>query len=261
MKLPCLRLWFSATPKLGVGEDRFGKPGYNRPMTASLIVATLKAHRGEMTSVVPFDLARGEVVVFDFTEANRELAHLDINDVSGFTEYLFESVAEAEIPVGIGRYDEDRVLYRHSPLFNGTAERRSIHIGIDLFVVEGTEILAPLPATVHSAANNVGLGNYGPTVILRHQLEGIEFHTLYGHLSRASIGRLRPGKTLSAGDTVGEVGDLRENGSWPPHLHFQIITETLGEEVDYPGVAAPSERQRFLELCPDPNIILGIPGL
>ncbi len=214
-----------------------------------------------MAAVVPFDLTSGKVVVFDFTDANRELAHLDINDVSGFTEYLFESVAESETPVGIGRYDEDRVLYRHSPLFDGTAERRSIHIGIDLFVIEGTEILTPLPAIVHSAEENAGLGNYGPTVILRHQLEGIEFHTLYGHLSRASIDRLKAGNSLSAGDPLGEVGDLHENGSWPPHLHFQIITETLGQEVDYPGVAAPSERRRFLELCPDPNIILGIPGL
>jgi murein DD-endopeptidase MepM/ murein hydrolase activator NlpD len=214
-----------------------------------------------MASVVPFDLTSGKVVVFDFTGVNRELAHLDINDVSGFTEYLFESIAEAETPVGIGRYDEDRVLYRHSPLFDGTAERRSIHIGIDLFVMEGTEVLTPLPATVHSANDNAGLGNYGPTVILRHQLDGIEFHTLYGHLSRASIDRLEPGDTLTAGDPIAEVGDLQENGSWPPHLHFQIITEALSEEVDYPGVAAPSERERFLELCPDPNLILGIPGI
>jgi murein DD-endopeptidase MepM/ murein hydrolase activator NlpD len=200
-------------------------------------------------------------MIFDFTVANQELAHLDLNDVSGFTEYLFERIAEAETPVGIGCYDEDRVLYRHSPLFDGVAERRSIHLGIDLFVVEGTEVFAPLPATVHSAADNAGLGNYGPTVILTHLLDGIEFHTLYGHLSRASLERLTEGDSLAAGEPLGEVGDLQENGSWPPHLHFQIITETLGHEVDYPGVAAPSERERYLELCPDPNLILGIPGL
>lgn len=200
-------------------------------------------------------------MVFDFTDANRELAHLDVNDVSGFTEYLFERIAEAETPVGIGCYDEDRVLYRHSPLFDGVAERRSIHLGIDLFVVEGTEVFAPLPATVHSAADNAGLGNYGPTVILSHVLDGVSFYTLYGHLSRASLDRLKAGGALAAGSLVGEVGDLQENGSWPPHLHFQIITETLGNEVDYPGVAAPSQRVRFLELCPDPNLILGIPEL
>jgi murein DD-endopeptidase MepM/ murein hydrolase activator NlpD len=227
----------------------------------SPIAATLEAHRAEVASVVPFDITKGGVVVFDFTEANRELAHLDINDVSGFTEYLFQSIAEAETPVGIGRYDEDRVLYRHSPLFDGTAERRSIHLGIDLFVMEGTEILAPLPAIVHSAADNAGLGNYGPTVILRHELGGTAFYTLYGHLSRASLDRLEPGDSLAASDPIAEVGDLQENGSWPPHLHFQIIDDSLSDEVDYPGVAGPSERERFLGLCPDPNLILGIPGL
>lgn len=230
-------------------------------MSPSILSAALEAHRDEVAPVVPFDLTTGGLVVFDFTEANRELAHLDINDVSGFTEYLFRAIAAVDTPVGIGRYDEDRVLYRHSPLFDGVAERRSIHLGIDLFVVEGTEVTAPLPATVHSAAENAGLGNYGPTVILSHTLDGVEFYTLYGHLSRCSLERLEPGDRLAAGDPVGEVGDLQENGSWPPHLHFQIITEVLRDEVDYPGVAAPSERARYLELCPDPNLILGIPGL
>jgi murein DD-endopeptidase MepM/ murein hydrolase activator NlpD len=225
------------------------------------VVAALEAHRDETAAIAPFNLTGGNVVVFDFTDANHDLAHLDINDVSGFTEYLFRSIAEAETPVGIGRYNEDRVLYRHSPLFDGTAERRSIHLGIDLFVVEGTEVMAPFQATIHSAADNAGLGNYGPTVILRHELDGVEFHTLYGHLSRRSIEQLEPGNRLAAGDPVGEVGDLQENGSWPPHLHFQIITEKLGDVVDYPGVAAPSERERYLQLCPDPNLILGIPDL
>lgn len=230
-------------------------------MNSSPVIEVLRANRDRMAAVVPFDLPAGGVVVFDFTEGNRELEHLDVNDVSGFTEHLFDRIAEAETPVGIGRYDEDRVLYRHSPLFDGTAERRSIHIGIDLFVVEGTEVMAPLPATVYSAADNAGLGNYGPTVILRHELDGVVFHTLYGHLSRSSLEGLEAGDVLLEAHPFGEVGDLQENGSWPPHVHFQIITEALNGVVDYPGVAAPSERERFLELCPDPNLILGIPGL
>jgi hypothetical protein len=57
------------------------------------------------------------------------------------------------------------------------------------------------------------------------------------------------------------VGEHHENGGWPPHLHFQIITELLGNRGDFPGVAAPSERSRWLELSPDPNLILQVPGL
>ncbi len=230
-------------------------------MPKSRIVDALAAHRGGYAPVVDFDLTSGEVVVFDFTAANTELTHLDINDVSGFTDFLFATIAEAPIPVGIGRYDEDRVLYRHSPLFDGQAERRSIHLGIDLFVIESTPIRTPLPAQVHSVVENAGLGNYGPTVILTHEVDGTQFHTLYGHLSLSTLENLSPGQTLAAGEVLAEVGDLQENGGWPPHLHFQIIDDNPGTTGDYPGVAAPSERARFLELCPDPNLILGIPGL
>jgi len=153
------------------------------------------------------------------------------------------------------------VLYRHSPLFDGEAERRSIHLGIDLFVVEGTRIRSPLPATVHSSADNAALGDYGPTVILEHELYGTRFFTLYGHLSRTSLDELEEGDPLAAGTTVGEVGDIHENGGWPPHLHFQIICDLLDQAGNFPGVAAPSERKLFLDLCPDPNLILGIPVL
>ena len=225
------------------------------------VATALRTHRDALAPVLDLDLTGGDVVVFDFTAANTELSRLDINDVAGFTQSLFARIVEADMPVGVGRYDEDRVLYRHSPLFDGQTERRSIHLGIDLFVVEGTEIRSPLPARVHSLADNSGLGDYGPTVILEHELDGITFFTLYGHLSRSSLEELEVERPLAAGATIGGVGDVHENGGWPPHLHFQVISDLLGWAGDFPGVAAPSERQYFLDLCPDPNLILGIPGL
>ena len=230
-------------------------------MSKSPLVDVLADNRRLAQPVVPFDLTGGGLCVFDFTASNTDLMHLDINDVSGFTEHLFARIAEAEVPVGIGRYDEDRVLYRHSPLFDGVAERRSIHLGIDLFAVEGTEVRTPLAATVHSLADNAGLGDYGPTLILGHELDGVRFFTLYGHLCREMLERVTAGRRLAAGEAIARIGDVHENGGWPPHLHFQIVADLMGHEGDFPGVAAPSERERYLELCPDPNIILQIPGL
>ena len=230
-------------------------------MTPPPLVAVLRHAAGRAAPVVPFDLRAGGFHVFDFTADNPALRHVGINDVTGFTEHLFSEIAAAKTPVGIGRYNEDRVLYRHSPLFDGDAERRSIHLGMDLFVVEGTAVLAPLPAQVHSLADNDRLGDYGPTVILGHEVDGVRFFTLYGHLSRATLDELEAGRRLEAGDVLGWVGDHHENGGWPPHLHFQIIADLQGRSGDFPGVAAPSERERFLELCPDPNLLLGVPGL
>jgi len=228
---------------------------------SSDLVSFLAAHRDRFQPVIPFDLRAGGAVVFDFTDRSRDFAHIDINDVAGFTERLFERIVAAELPVGVGRYDEDRMIYRHSPLFDGEAERRSIHLGIDLFVVEDTEVMTPLAGHVHSVADNSGLGNYGPTVILEHSLDGRRFWTLYGHLGRHSVIRLGLGEPLDAGEAFAVVGDHSENGNWPPHLHFQIIADLMGRSGDFPGVAAPSERERWLEISPDPNLILGIPEL
>lgn len=225
------------------------------------LVPLLAAHRDRFRPVIPFNLTAGGLVVFDFTEASPDFAHIDINDVAGFTERLFARISLADLPVGVGRYNEDRMIYRHSPLFDGEAERRSIHLGIDLFVVEGTEVMAPWPARVHSVADNSGLGNYGPTVILEHEVEDTPFWTLYGHLGRHSVVRLEMGQPIDAGEEFASVGEMSENGNWPPHLHFQVMADLGGHSGDFPGVAAPSERDRWLEICPDPNLILRIPDL
>ncbi|PWB72421.1 MAG: peptidase M23 [Holophagae bacterium] len=228
---------------------------------AGALVAALRRHRGTFAPVIPVDLGVGEPVIFDLSSTNRELEHVRIHDTVAFSEYLFEQIATRRPPVGIGRWDEDRVQYRHSPLFDDAVERRSVHLGIDLFVVAGTPVHAPLPARLHSFADNDRLGDYGPTIILEHQLDGVHFFTLYGHLSRPSLAGLEPSLAFAACDRIGWVGEQHENGSWPPHLHFQIIADLLGMTGDFPGVAAPSQRARLLDLCPDPNLILGIRGL
>jgi 4-aminobutyrate aminotransferase-like enzyme len=140
-------------------------------------------------------------------------------------------------------------------------ERRTIHIGIDLFMKAGSPIFAPLDGVIHSFANNVAPLDYGPAIILQHEVdEGrIKFFTLYGHLSEESLEGIQPGKLLKCGDRIASIGAPPTNGGWPPHLHFQIVCDMLGKEGDFPGVAPASQREVWLSICPDPNLILGIP--
>jgi murein DD-endopeptidase MepM/ murein hydrolase activator NlpD len=109
---------------------------------------------------------------------------------------------------------------------------------------------------VHSLADNDNFGDYGPTVILEHDLEGIPFYTLYGHLARREVALLRPGMFIEPGVTFAEVGPPPENGDWPPHLHFQVISNMLGLKGDFPGVALPADQEKWEALCPNPNLIL-----
>src|SRR5690606_28539933 len=134
--------------------------------------------------------------------------------------------------MGAGGYAENRIIYT-SKVFTGNEEPRSLHLGIDVWAPAGTPVMAPLPGRVHSFANNTAYRDYGPTIILEHDLQGQKFYTLYGHLSAASLSGLQKGKFLAAGTEFAAIGAEHENVEWPPHLHFQLITDLLGKEGDF----------------------------
>ena len=113
---------------------------------------------------------------------------------------------------------------------------------------------------IHSFQDNDKPYDYGPTIILEHDLnENIRFYTLYGHLSRTSLDKRTTGELIEAGDLVGYVGDKTENGGWNPHLHFQLISEIEKYVGDYPGVASKVDAVDMLKKCPDPQLLLGFP--
>ena len=212
--------------------------------------------------LLPFDFARDPYLVLDFTATNPKLATLDLTDIGTFTNYVFGKIGGAGAVVGVGGYNEDRVVYRNSPHFTPNHEEpRTIHLGIDFWAAAGTPVFAPVDGVVHSFADNARYADYGPTIILEHSTEGFPRYSLYGHLSRASLTGLYDGKPFRAGEKLAEIGPYPENGEWPPHLHFQLMHDTLGLRGDYPGVCRPSERNEWLDRCPDPNKWLRIRNL
>ncbi len=140
----------------------------------------------------------------------------------------------------------------------GLGAPRRLHLGVDIWGPADTPVYAPLPATVHSFAFNSAYGDYGATLILQHEMEGIIFHTLYGHLSLKSIEDKREGQTIENGEWIATFGEPAENGHWPPHLHFQIIIDMKEAKGDYPGVCAFDERESYLQNSPDGDLILNM---
>ncbi|SEI89599.1 Peptidase family M23 [Dyadobacter sp. SG02] len=195
----------------------------------------------------------------DFTAGNSDLLTRDLSETDVFGEYVFGEMLSENTFNGIGGYGEDRVIYRHRKHFTADiAKPRSIHLGVDIWAEAGTQIHAPLEATVHSFAFNDHYGDYGPTIILSHEISGITFFTLYGHLSLSSLEGLQVGKTISANEPFASIGPYPENGDWPPHLHFQIIREIGNYKGDFPGVYNAADSDYYLDLCPDPQLILRI---
>src|SRR5216683_2792062 len=224
----------------------------------------LRANAGSASSILESDLRTAPTVVFDLSAGGTFLgADPSAAVTPAVTEKIFHEIKRAGAVAGIGRYDEPRLVYT-SPLFgasgNPTDERRTIHLGIDLFVEPGAPLRAPLDGVVHILANNSAPLDYGPLVILRHEIgEGEEFFTVFGHLTKDTLSGLRVGQRIARGENFARVGATSENGGWAPHVHFQIILDLLELGADFPGVAYASQRGVWTALSPDPNLLLGIP--
>lgn len=218
----------------------------------------------DFAPVLDVDLRREACVVLDLSVGS-SLIDGDPNENAepSLTPRIDAVMREAGVRVSIGRYDEPRLLYT-APFFGGPyagSERRTIHIGLDLFAPAGTPVHAPLDGVVHALANNAVPQDYGPVIILRHEIDtGEAFFTLYGHLSRASLDGLVVGQRIGRGTRFATLGTAAENVGWTPHLHLQIITDLLGLDTDFPGVAPASERAVWRSLSPDPNVIVGVPA-
>ena len=223
---------------------------------------SLRNALSSLPSFAPIILTEKPFRKLDFTAANTDLPTLDLTDTEAFSGYVFGTLLDNNSCVGVGGYDEHRIIYRRSAHFGDYAgEGRCVHLGVDIWADVFTCVYAPLPGVVHSVAFNDNFGDYGPTIILRHELDGFTFHTLYGHLTLDSLQGRGEGDEIQAGERIAAIGNYPENGHWPPHLHFQLITDMGDHRGDYPGVASLAERGNYLANCPDPNLILRVGAL
>ena len=189
----------------------------------------------------------------------RNYSHKPISLTKTINAHLKNNDSE----IGIGLYKEKRNVYQGknyiSQLNNKT--RRDIHIGIDIFAKAGTNIRAPLDGKVFILKDNAFEYDYGPTIILEHKINNLDkFYTIYGHLSKKCLKILHVGKKIKKGEVIAEIGNYHINGNWPPHLHFQISLDMMGEKENFPGVSESILLHLWSKISPDPNLILGIPN-
>ena len=225
-------------------------------MQPSPTIQVLSRYSQNFHPVVPFTPVKDRLLLMDFTETNKSLSATILEDGQKFTDYIQGLLQETGSRYGIGGYNEHRTIYARSAHFDTGGEPRRLHLGTDIWGPAGTPVYACMGGMVHSVAFNDAYGDYGATLILTHQLEAIRFHTLYGHISLHDIEKLSAGQYAIRGQEIAHFGLPEENGHWPPHLHFQIIIEMGVKEGDYPGVCKYSEREKYLENCPDPDLIL-----
>ncbi|MEC5156553.1 peptidoglycan DD-metalloendopeptidase family protein [Chryseobacterium sp. MP_3.2] len=198
-------------------------------------------------------------IAFDLSAKHTDQLNLDLTDSEKFEGFVENHLAENKAKVAFGGYLEHRNLYKRSETFNDkNTDERNIHIGLDLWIKAGTSVLSALDGKIHSFQNNTAFGDYGPTIILEHEIEDVSFYTLYGHLSLESLEGKKEGQFVKEGEKIAELGKPPINGDYAPHLHFQIIKDIQNKKGDYPGVCSVKEVEFYKENCPDPNLLLKI---
>lgn len=179
-------------------------------------------------------------------------------DMPAFSDRAFDAWFDGQaVPYGLGLYGENRTVYA-TPQFADQAsdERRTIHLGIDVFAPAGTPVHAPLAGKVRSVVYNADPLDYGHTLVLEHDGPA-PFFTLYGHMGGSLPDLLAVGDMVTPGQVIAHFGDWHENGGWAPHLHFQIMT-TMLEQTDgnFFGVGHKGLWPVWSQICPDPNLIM-----
>ena len=218
----------------------------------------------EVFPLMTFPAQSSEIALLDLGVASPELGnHSHYSDLSSFQQRITQMLYQKQASVGIGGYGEIRAIYSSDAfqeMGNKGPQWRTVHLGVDVWAPAGTAIHSPLNGRIFSVANNEGEGDYGYTLICEHTISSeFHFYTLYGHLSKDIFKHFKEGDEVKAGEIIARLGNPAENGSWPPHLHFQVILDLLEKQGDFPGVAYFEEKNTWKSICPNPQLFFPVP--
>ncbi|WP_420551565.1 aminotransferase class III-fold pyridoxal phosphate-dependent enzyme [Tenacibaculum aiptasiae] len=195
----------------------------------------------------------------DLSVSSKWIGHQqDFNDLELFQFKLNQLQKTVPSKIIAGGYLEPRPIYtstEYDSIGNYGRESRTIHLGIDYWLSANTAVHAILDGEVIIATNNSGDKEYGGLVVLKHQINELEFYTLYGHLTVKSATKHNLGDIIKKGEKIAELGDHPENGNWAPHLHFQVMLSLFDYKNDFPGVAYFSQIETWKSICPNPNLL------
>lgn len=129
-----------------------------------------------------------------------------------------------------GGWMEDRsFLWKGSYL---EKEKNFIHLGVDLNVPAGTEVVANFNAKVVKIDNDYpDDGGWGQRIIVKHISEPLYF--IFAHLD--SDIKCQVGDKLVTGQVFAKVGMAPYNGNWYQHLHVQTISAKYYLELEKTG--------------------------
>jgi 4-aminobutyrate aminotransferase-like enzyme/Ser/Thr protein kinase RdoA (MazF antagonist) len=237
--------------------------GFEAVPGARAVRTWIEGHSEALGPVLDRAPARERKALVPFGDRSHPIAIASAARRPEDAEALWREIAARDgIDLGIGPWGEDRPVYAAEAFVSSLAagERRSVHLGLDLFLDAGARVLTPLGGRVVDIyVSDVPL-DYGHAILLEHTPSPeVTFFSLWGHLSSASARERRVGELLQAGDLVGTLGDHTENGGWQPHVHLQLVAYRPARAADVIGAGESRYRAVWADLFPDPAVFAGVP--
>lgn len=205
-----------------------------------------------ISPLFPMELLKTRPARINFARDNPETPHIDVAQ-GALDQHIADVLNRSKSKWGFGGWGEDRTFYESD---KGERRYKAIHLGIDIWLPEGTPIYTPLTGVVHSFKHNTEQLTNGPTIITEHAIDEVPFWILYGNLSIGTLRNVQEGKTVRSGDWIGNVGGKHENGGWPTHVHLQIISDIGKNKGHFPAYAKHHEKDAYLHLCPNPESLI-----
>ena len=158
------------------------------------------------------------------------------------------------IDFSYGGWMEDRSVLWHGSYLE--AENSYTHLGVDINVPTGTEIVVDFDAEVVKIDDDYPEeGGWGPKVIVKNLT--LPIYLIYAHLDREI--KCQVGDKLKTGQIFAKVGKAPFNGNWFPHLHVQTITAEYYKNLadnnswsELDGYGLPADISENSKLFPDP---------
>lgn len=196
----------------------------------------------------------GEPLVFDFSGSNPDLWQMEVTDQEGFQAYVDRGLSDSGRQWGVSGYLEKRdSLLRDLPQM--VSEERFFHLGLDVILPRGASLYVPLDGEVVETGYEEGKGNFGGFILIRHELSGEVFYSLWGHLRSATLPSV--GTVLRVGERFAELGEFSENGDWFYHTHLQVLTERgYADGFIGKGYCTAEKLAEIYQFCPSPLFLL-----
>jgi murein DD-endopeptidase MepM/ murein hydrolase activator NlpD len=163
---------------------------------------------------------RSRVLAAEYMKAGSLLTALRFRPADELQAFFYDQAGDAlkgaflKAPLDLIRVTSRFGGGRYHPMLG----RYRTHRGVDYGAAAGTRVRATGEGTVERAG---WWGDYGLVIEVRH---GGDVRTRYAHLS-AVEGGVRPGASVTQGQTIGRVGST--GLSTAPHLHYEFLLRSI----------------------------------